>query len=187
MQKKRQFTLILKDVDENTLNLEDSLYEAGCDDALINFRAGAVYLDFHREADSLEQAVLSAIDDVESASVKPIVINIAPDDLVTEAEIAKRLNAKRQAISLWIKGERRSKIPFPKPIKKLTDKSPFWKWSEITKWLYNNHKIDKTEVEEAIFIEDLNAVLEQRDAKTGRHRSMLLKKLKDIPSLSQFD
>ncbi|GEM_PF-6859778 len=38
-----QFTLILKNVDENTLQLEDSLYGASCDDALINFRSGAVY------------------------------------------------------------------------------------------------------------------------------------------------
>lgn len=33
-----QFTLVLKNINEHTDSLEDSLFEAGCDDALINFR-----------------------------------------------------------------------------------------------------------------------------------------------------
>ena len=33
-----QFTLVLKNVDENTPELENNLFETGCDDALINFR-----------------------------------------------------------------------------------------------------------------------------------------------------
>ncbi len=59
-----QFTLILKDVNANAPNLEDSLYEAGCDDALINSRNGVVSLDFNRAAASLEEAVMGAIKDV---------------------------------------------------------------------------------------------------------------------------
>src|SRR5215208_2964711 len=112
-----QFTLVLKNVDENTPGLEDSLYEVNCDDALINFRNGAVYLDFDRAATSLEQAVISAIRDIESASIDAIVSHVAPEDLVTESEVAKRLEMKRQAVSLWIKGERRKS--FPKPVMKL--------------------------------------------------------------------
>src|SRR6266550_1785945 len=94
-----QFTLVLKNVDENTPDLEDSLYEAGCDDALINFRSGAVYLDFDREASTLKDAVTSAIRDVHSASIDATVMSVAPENLVTEAEIAKRLNKTRQAVS----------------------------------------------------------------------------------------
>ncbi len=62
-----QFTLVLKNVDEDTPNLEDSLFQAGCDDSLINFRNGTVYLDFDREATSLEEAVMSAIKNVVSS------------------------------------------------------------------------------------------------------------------------
>lgn len=57
--KKFRFTFILKNVKENTPNLEDSLFEANCEDALINFRNGTVYFDFDREASSLEDAVMS--------------------------------------------------------------------------------------------------------------------------------
>lgn len=67
--KSYKFTLILKNIDVNTSNLEDSLYEAGCDDALIYFKKGIIFLDFHREASSLENALLSAIKDVESSSI----------------------------------------------------------------------------------------------------------------------
>src|SRR3990167_4839090 len=111
-----QFTLVLKNIDENTPNLEDSLYEAGCDDALINFRNGTVYLDFDRKASSLEQAVLSAIKNVESASINATVSAVAPENWVTESEVAKRLEIKRQTVSFFVKCERRK--AFPKPVMK---------------------------------------------------------------------
>lgn len=65
-----QFTLVLKHANDKIKNLEDSLFEAGCDDALINFRNDAVYLDFDREAMNLEDAVVSAINDVKSVSIE---------------------------------------------------------------------------------------------------------------------
>jgi len=171
-----QFILVLKNVDENTPGLEDSFYEAGCDDALINFRSGAVYLDFDREASSLQEAVLSAIRDVESASIGAVVTHVAPEDLVTESEIAKRLAMKRQAISLWIKGSRRAS--FPKPVMKLSDKSPLWKWREIAEWLYANKiKLEKELVINAEFIENMNLVLENRNPKSKQYRDSLLKQL----------
>lgn len=180
-QKIYQFMLVLKHVDENTENLEDSLYEAGCDDALINYRNGTVYLDFDRKAASLEEAVLSAIKNVETSSVKAVVANVAPEDFVTESEIAKRLEIGRQAVSLWIKGERRKIKPFPKPIMKLSDKSPFWKWREVIEWLYDNNLIkEKEAVENALFLETVNAILEERDAKVKMNRQGLLKKFEKL-------
>jgi predicted DNA-binding transcriptional regulator AlpA len=178
--KPHQFTLVLKNVDENTPNIEDSLYEAGCDDALINFRNGTVYLDFEREAPSLEEAVISAVSDVESATVNATVTNVAPEDWVTESEIAKRLEMTRQTVSLWIKGERRKS--FPKPVMKLADKSPLWKWREIAEWLYKNKLIQGEElVINAAFFENVNAVLQERDLKTRAYRRGLLKKLESHP------
>lgn len=175
-----QFTLVLKKVDEGTPGLEDSLYEAGCDDALINFRSGTVYLDFDREATSLEDAVVSAIKDVESSSVKAVVASVAPEDLVTESEIAKRLETNRQKISLWIQGARRS--AFPKPVMKLSGRSPLWKWFDIVTWLYENNIIsEKEKVVNAEFVEDINAVLEERNTKIKKARKVLLRKLKSDP------
>jgi len=171
-----EFTLVLKNVDETTPDLEDSLYEAGCDDALINFRNGAVYLDFDREAVSLEEAVISAIKAVKSSSVDAEVASVAPENLVTESEIAKRLNKSRQIISLWIKGERRKL--FPHPVMRLAEKSPLWSWSEVVTWLFDNKIInDKELVDKAIFFSNINAALDERDKKTREIRHSLLERI----------
>ena len=135
------FTLILSGVNEKTDRLEDELFQAGCDDALINYRDNAVFLDFDRESSSFEKAVISAIKNVESTHLNIKVTGVAPDDYVSESEMAKRLNLKRQTISLWVKGNRRSKQPFPTPVMKLTEKSPLWRWYEVTKWLHLQKKI----------------------------------------------
>lgn len=171
-----QFTLVLKNVHEKTNDLEDSLYEAGCDDALINFRNGAVYLNFDREASSLEEAVITAIKDVQSSSIDAEVASVAPENLVTESEIAKRLKIARQTVSLWIKGERRKS--FPHPVMRLTEKSPLWNWSEVVNWLYENKIIANKElVENALFFANINAALEERDSRTRQLRQNLLERI----------
>jgi len=171
-----QFTLVLKKVHEHTLDLEDSLYEAGCDDALINFRNRAVYLDFDREAKTLEEAVISAIKDVQSSSIDAEVASVAPENWVTESEIAQRLTMTKQTVSLWISGQRRKS--FPHPIMHLAKKSPLWSWSEVVNWLFENKIIDDKElVENALFFANINAALEERDGKARALRHRLLKKI----------
>ena len=60
------FTLMVEGPDLQTDELVDALYEAGCDDALVGRSDGVQFLDFDREADSVGEAVLSAVADVES-------------------------------------------------------------------------------------------------------------------------
>lgn len=180
MKKNYQFTLILKNVSENTPDLEDSFYEAGCDDALINFRNNAVFLDFDRPSTSFETAVIGTIKEIESASVNAIVASVAPEDLVTMSEAAARLNKSRQVLFLWISEARRKSttMPFPQPAMKLSDRSPLWKWKEIAEWLYFHNIIKEKElVDRAIFIENLNAVLDERDQRIRKARAALLKRL----------
>lgn len=175
-----QFTLVLKNVDASTPNLEDGLYKSGCDDALINFRNNTVYLDFDRKGKSFEKAIISAIKQVESSTLGIIVASVAPDNLVTESEIADRLSMTRQTISLWIKGKRRltQSLPFPKPVMRLTDKSPLWKWNEVTEWVYLNDIIhDEEIVQDAVFLEAINAALGERDKKLRKSRDEILQKL----------
>ena len=67
--KQYKFTLLLKNANEETSHLEDSLYESGCSDALIHFRSGAVYLESWRADSTFGKAIASAITDVKSASI----------------------------------------------------------------------------------------------------------------------
>jgi|CryGeyDrversion2_2_1046609.scaffolds.fasta_scaffold11194_4 hypothetical protein len=61
-------------VDDETAS--NKLYEAGCSDALFGVSNGIYTLDFTREATSLDEAILSAIADVKSASIGSGVIRV---------------------------------------------------------------------------------------------------------------
>ena len=64
---KYDFTLILKGSPELTEDLADRLFAAGCDDASPGMNCGTTVIDFHRDAESLEHALRSAITQVNSA------------------------------------------------------------------------------------------------------------------------
>jgi hypothetical protein len=68
---KYAFTLHVSNI-ELTDNYEDRLFDAGCSDALIAVIDNALYLDFDREALSLDAAVESAKQDVARAGGRVI-------------------------------------------------------------------------------------------------------------------
>lgn len=65
---KHQFTLIVDGVDLQHESVIDRLFESGCDDALVSSRDGVQFIDFDRDAATLDEAVLSAVADVEKAA-----------------------------------------------------------------------------------------------------------------------
>ena len=60
-----QFTLIVEGPDLQDGVFIDRLFEAGCDDAAAGRIDGVQYVDFDREAASYDEAVLSAVADIE--------------------------------------------------------------------------------------------------------------------------
>jgi hypothetical protein len=60
---KHEFALILARPEESEEDA-DRLYEAGCSDGSISTSNGQTRIDFHREAESLEAAIRSAVADV---------------------------------------------------------------------------------------------------------------------------
>lgn len=71
-----RFTLMLDYIAEDIAAIEDSLYEAGCDDALMTFRKDTLYLDFDRIATSMDLAIQSAILDIAKATAKLTVVGV---------------------------------------------------------------------------------------------------------------
>ncbi|SFJ05432.1 hypothetical protein SAMN05421753_11523 [Planctomicrobium piriforme] len=59
-----EFTVILSGLPEMTVEASNQLYEAGCDDGSPGSSCGVSHIDFHRSANSLEEAIRSAIGDV---------------------------------------------------------------------------------------------------------------------------
>jgi hypothetical protein len=64
------FSLVVADCVELTEGLADGLYSAGCDDATPGTSEGILTLDFHREAASLEEAIRTAIANVQHAGLE---------------------------------------------------------------------------------------------------------------------
>lgn len=60
------FTLIVEGTDLQAGLLVDDVFETGCDDALLGRADGVQCADFDREADTLGEAVLSAVAELES-------------------------------------------------------------------------------------------------------------------------
>jgi hypothetical protein len=74
------FVLTLSGVVEPSGELEDALFEVGCDDATLAFRNRVAYLEFDRRAPNLDAAIRSAIRDVESADAQPTLIAVETRD-----------------------------------------------------------------------------------------------------------
>ncbi len=157
-----EFTLIIDSQIENSGRMEDALFEAGCDDATLSFRKGTAYLDFDREAEGLEAAIISAIQQVENTGLNLWVKRVEPSDLVTSAEIARRLARSRQSIQQLISGDR-GEGDFPLPIAGITAKTMLWSWYEVTEWFLNNGKLkDSSVFENAAVVKQINESLESR-------------------------
>jgi hypothetical protein len=62
-----EFDVVLKGVSEVTDDQADILFEAGCDDGSPASCNSQAWIHFHREAASLEQAIRSAVAQVQSA------------------------------------------------------------------------------------------------------------------------
>lgn len=86
------FTLRVAGVHELDEKLEDALFEAGCDDALLSTREGELQIAFDREADNLLAAVVSAINDVEGAGLGLKISEVA----IEGAEEVAKVNAALQ-------------------------------------------------------------------------------------------
>jgi hypothetical protein len=115
----------------------DAFYDAGLDDALIGETAGVVFADFSREADDPLVAVLSAIRQVEDAPLGAKVIRTEPDDIVTIADIAKRLHRTNESIRLLVTGQR-GPGRFPAPTTRISSRrSRVWRWSDVVSWFSN--------------------------------------------------
>jgi len=62
-----EFTLELIGTEYPTAELADALFRSGCSDATFSKSEGKLWLDFDREAESLEEAVTTATNDVRKA------------------------------------------------------------------------------------------------------------------------
>ena len=108
----------------------DALFTAGCDDALVGVgQHRSIGLDFAREAKDAEQAICSAISNVQKAIPGSQLIEVSPD-LVGLTDIAELFGCSRQNIRKIVTGP---KSTFPLPAH-TGGHTSLWHVTDILKW-----------------------------------------------------
>ena len=164
------FALVLSDEVELSDELEQALYGGACDDCTISSRSGRVYLHFTRSGPSIKAAILSAIVDFRSAKVVGTILRIDESNLVTQAEIARKIGRSRQLIHQYIRGER-GPGGFPPPVCDIVDGASLYYWCEVAQWLWENDMITESVLRDAQEVAVINSVLELQHHK--QHHSGL--------------
>ncbi|NUQ62669.1 MAG: hypothetical protein HUU20_09280 [Pirellulales bacterium] len=78
-----EFTLILS-IGEVTDDQCNALYEAGCDDGTISTSGRVTRIDFCRDAPTLEEAIRSAIGNVNAAGLQVARVEIEADAIANQ-------------------------------------------------------------------------------------------------------
>ena len=139
------------------------------------------FLEFDRDAESMLEAVASALNDAHKAGLE--VERIGLGDLVTPAEIARRTGRTRASISQLIRGER-GPGGFPAPVQ-VSPQSSLWLWPEVSDWL-NGHEagLPKTPVESELRAIDL-AYQFLRRVPNRKNRQRILQQLEQAGTREQ--
>lgn len=150
-----EFSIIASGLDPEADDFESRFFDAGCDDATVAFQKGHIIVDFAREAESMDDAITSAMANVRAAGAQ--VDRIEPDPLVSLSEIAERVGLTRAALTNYAKGERGTN--FPAPVARVTSNSSLWDYAEVTEWLRANGTVSDDVVVAAHAVRKANAAL----------------------------
>jgi hypothetical protein len=153
------FTLVLTGIDDLTEDVANALLEAGCDDGTIAMRSGRPFITFSRVAQSMKGAILSAVENVRKAGVGADVLRVDYCNLVTQADIARRIGRSRQLVFQYMAGDR-GPGGFPSPVCGIADDVPLWYWCEVAGWLWRSNLVKEDVLRDAEEVEMINNVLE---------------------------
>jgi len=161
------FQLVLSGVNMHTPNLEDSLFEAGCDDGLLCSYNQTVYITFMRESSSFEGAVLSAIHNIESCSLNVEVIYVDYDgyaDSVHLSDIATLSDTSRHIVQYY-KDSTKERRGFFMSIERVLEKHQVWELDDVSPTLAVQGKIEVELADKIVITKALNEALEIRRLK----------------------
>lgn len=158
-----EFSVIASGLDPRADDFEARFYDHGCGDALVSFQKGHIIIDFARDAETLDEAVAGALENV--AATGAHIDRLEPDPLVNLSDIAKRSNMTRAAISLYYKGVRAE--GFPAPVARITSESPLWEWASVAKWFVLKKKLHCSVAVEAETVRQANRAIEDGETNIG--------------------
>lgn len=182
------FKLLCLGIDSNDESFLDALYEAGCDDATVFFKDGHLCLDFTRDSDNAENAVVSAIRDFESAGIGGSVERVEPEDLASLSEIALRVGVTRASLQKYARGESKVGIDFPRPVQNiLASRRELFSTIEVLNWMLLKRKVayPRHSVELCDVIAKTNQALMVTSAEDDKDVMRLLTRLRTLKRAGQ--
>ena len=163
-----EFSLVCFGIDDWTDEIVDHLHDK-IDDAAFGMSNGVLFAEFDREADSASEAISGAVDDLERMQPLITVDHVEPDELVTMADIADRLNVSREAVRLWVTGLR-GPGDFPRPAHNALGRSRLWHWPEVLLWVAQPEvgtHVGHDDIDLAVAIMGINQGLRARSVKAA--------------------
>lgn len=178
-----EFTLNIGNIsifnDEDLLNVSTALYDGACVGSFVSSIDEAMYIEFEREAESLESAIIQAIKDVESTKNYSLVVTSVEGDFVSLGEAAKAIGISKSTLSKYKKGTFGGG-GFPSPARKIAKKDPLWRLWDIAIWLHAKGKISESILITAKTISLVNSALEARQYKDNEEYSNIIAALKSV-------
>lgn len=141
----------------------ERLGAAGCDDATVGIgQPGRIALAFTRDADSAQQAILSALEDVKRAIPEAELIEASPD-LAGLTDIAQLVGVTRQNMRKLMINHAKT---FPAPVHEGT--TALWHLAPVLEWLgaRGGYTIERGLLEVARIAMQVNVVKEARRVET---------------------
>src|SRR5262249_1311373 len=119
---------------------------------------GRIFLTFSRTAPTMKEAILSAIGAIQQANIGARVLRVDSCNLITQAEIARKIGRTRQLVSQYIAGTR-APGGFPPPACNITGGVPSWYGCECALWLWQNDMIKEDVARAALDAAAINSAL----------------------------
>jgi len=154
------------DMDE----LIEQLGEAGCDDALVGTgRPGRIALDFTRDANSAEKAIVSALSAVKIAIPGAKLLEVTPD-FVGMTEVAEMLEVSRQNIQRL---KQAHPFYFPTPIHE--GNAAVWHLAHLLEWFKGraSYAIDQALLDVAHIAMQINLAKEAKQMERRVQKAVL--------------
>jgi predicted DNA-binding transcriptional regulator AlpA len=168
-----EYTFTLKyrlaEHDADPDDLVERLGDAGCDDALVGVgQPGRMALEFVREAESAQAALMSALADVKRAIPSARLIEAAPD-FVGLTDVAEVMGVTRQNMRKLMVSHAMS---FPAPVHE--GSSSVWHLAEIMAWLQSRgtYQVDQAGLDIALVAMQVNLAKEARHLKPKARREL---------------
>jgi predicted DNA-binding transcriptional regulator AlpA len=162
-----KFQLSEEDCDHD--DLVERLGAAGCDDALVGVgQPGRIALEFTREAESAETALVSALADVKRAIPSAKLIEAAPD-FVGLTDVAEFVGVSRQNMRKLMVNYPTS---FPAPVHE--GSAAVWHLAEVLSWLKGKggYELERSVVDVAAAAMQINLAKEARQITLRRQREL---------------